>query len=321
MRLRSTGFVIVSIMVHGLAVAAIAITPVKTVSDAGDKIEVQMGEPADKPGVQEAPPSPEESLPQVVSEPAPQPKAEVKPTPPKPQPEPPKAAVKAPTPKPAAVAKTQKPAKAKSAPQPVIEASDSGTVAKVDSEESAEEPAKEEPKEILMPVKESAPAGVEADTSAPDAEQAPTETEAKSADVQKAADPSPVAVATATPENTQTGALTQGGASKEGAVSYLDLKQLPGNKSPNYPMKARLEKRQGNLELLYRVTKEGKVADVQVAKSSGFKDLDEEAVHAIAKFKFVPGQEGWAKHPVSFSLKGAVSTMPSKLRGKGAAND
>lgn len=284
MRLRSTGFVIVSIMVHGLAVAAIVITPVKTVSDAGEKIEVQMGEPADKPGVKEAPPSVEESKPQV--------------------------------------AKAQKPAKAKSAaPQPIIEAADSGAVAKVDSDESAEEPAKEEPKEILMPVKDSAPDGVEADTGAQDVEQAPAETEAESADVQKAADPSPVAVATATPENTQTGELTQGGASKEGAVSYLDLKQLPGNKSPNYPLKARLEKRQGNLELLYHVTKAGKVTDIQVAKSSGFKDLDDEAVRAIAQFKFVPGQEGWAKHPVSFSLKGAVSTMPSKLRGKGAAND
>jgi protein TonB len=284
MRLRSTGFVIVSIMVHGLAVAAIAITPVKTVSDAGEKIEVQMGEPADKPGVKEAPPSVEESKPQV--------------------------------------AKAQKPAKAKSAaPQPIIEAADSGAVAKVDSDESAEEPAKEEPKEILMPVKDSAPDGVEADTGAQDVEQAPAETEAESADVQQAADPSPVAVATATPENTQTGELTQGGASKEGAVSYLDLKQLPGNKSPNYPLKARLEKRQGNLELLYHVTKAGKVTDIQVAKSSGFKDLDDEAVRAIAQFKFVPGQEGWAKHPVSFSLKGAVSTMPSKLRGKGAAND
>src|SRR6185369_3197393 len=96
--------------------------------------------------------------------------------------------------------------------------------------------------------------------------------------------------------------------------SYLDLRQLPGNQAPQYPMQARLEKRQGQLELLYRVTKDGGVADISVAKSSGFKDLDSAALAAIAKFKFVPGQEGWARHPVTFALKGPAATLPSTLR-------
>jgi periplasmic protein TonB len=326
---RSTGFVIVSILVHCAAVAAIALTPIRTVSNAGDKIEVQMGEPADKPGMVEAPPAPQESKPQVVAEPEPQPKAEVKPVP-KPQPiakpEPVKPApvktVKA-TPKPAKVktvaAATVLPKKEKTveSADPVVE--DKDTVAVAPTEEKSQ---KEEAKEILMPVKETVPAGVEAATSTD--EEAPAATEAKSTDVAKAGDPSPVApvaVASATPAATETGELAKGGASKEGAVSYLDLRQLPGNKSPKYPMQARLEKRQGNLELLYRVTKEGKVTDIQVAKSSGFKDLDSEAVRAIAQFKFVPGQEGWARHPVSFNLKGAITTMPSQLRGKGAQVD
>ena len=89
---------------------------------------------------------------------------------------------------------------------------------------------------------------------------------------------------------------------------------MPGNRPPVYPLQARLENRQGNLELLYRVTKEGKVSDISIAKSSGSKDLDDSAVKAISQFKFYPGQEGWARHPVDFNLKGAVATLPSKLR-------
>jgi protein TonB len=92
---------------------------------------------------------------------------------------------------------------------------------------------------------------------------------------------------------------------------------MPGNKGPAYPQQARLERRQGQLELVYRVTKEGTVSDLQITKSTGSSDLDEEALRAIAKFKFVPGQEGWAKHPVVYSLKGEVTYLPSRLRKNG----
>jgi TonB family protein len=112
--------------------------------------------------------------------------------------------------------------------------------------------------------------------------------------------------------------LAQGGASKAGAVSYLDLKQTAGNKAPQYPLQARKDGRQGQVELLYRVTKEGTVTDLQVTKSSGHKDLDQEAVRAVSQFKFVPGQEGWARHPVAFTLKGDTATLPSRLRANSA---
>jgi len=121
-------------------------------------------------------------------------------------------------------------------------------------------------------------------------------------------------------EGAREGELTKGGESKEDAVSYLILRQLPGNHPPLYPLKARLENRQGQLELLYRVTKEGQVVDLQVLATSGFKDLDQEALRAIADFRFVPGQEGWARHPVAFFLKGPAAPLPSKLRSKGAQN-
>jgi protein TonB len=278
--------------------AAIALAPTRTVSSAGEKIEVNMGEPAEQPGVAEAPAKAEESKPQEIAKP--QPKVEEA-----------KPVVKATPVKTAPVAKA-----APKKTQPKIVAAALPAKEKTDDSDDTQSKVEEQPaeKEILMPVKETPPPGVEAATSE-------DETEAKSEDVQKTEDPSPVAVATATPVETQTGDLAKGGASKEGAVSYLDLKQMPGNKAPNYPLQARKEKRQGQLELLYRVTKEGKVTDIQVAKSSGSKDLDSEAVRAIAQFKFVPGQEAWARHEVNFSLKGPVATLPSQLRGKGAQAD
>jgi protein TonB len=91
---------------------------------------------------------------------------------------------------------------------------------------------------------------------------------------------------------------------------------MNGNKPPRYPLQARKEGREGEVDLLYRVTKEGGVADIQIVRSSGSQDLDQEAVRAIAKFRFVPGQEGWARHPVNFTLKGETAALPSRLRTK-----
>ncbi len=106
------------------------------------------------------------------------------------------------------------------------------------------------------------------------------------------------------------------GSTKEGAISYLGLKQITGNRPPDYPVAARREHRQGDLELTYRVTSEGLVADISVSKSSGHDDLDEAALNAISRFKFVPGQEGWARHPVTFSLKGPDEELPSQIQSE-----
>lgn len=176
-----------------------------------------------------------------------------------------------------------------------------------------------EEKVELIPVKDLPPAGVQAQTS-PEAEDKATE--AVSTDLSETKDPSPVT--TEASGDAGKGASTEpmlnkGGETKAEAVSYLELKQYSGNKPPAYPMSARRDQRQGQVDLLYRVAKDGHVAEVQVAKSSGHPDLDEAAVKAIAKFRYVPGQEGWARHPVIFSIKGAVTALPSKLRGSAAS--
>lgn len=211
---------------------------------------------------------------------------------------------------------------------PQIEANNTVSIAHDTSEDSNED--------VLTPVKEVPPIGVEADTSEMDPAAAADiddqQTEAASDDLQKGVeDPSPVeettgdapaAVADETPATApQAATQVKAGSAKTSAISYLQLKQLPGNKGPVYPLNARLQKRQGQVELLYKVTKEGRVTDIQVAKSSGYKDLDDAAMKAIAKFRFQPGQEGWARHPVRFALKGSGETLPSRLRTVGAAND
>lgn len=95
--------------------------------------------------------------------------------------------------------------------------------------------------------------------------------------------------------------------------SYLDLRQASGNRPPQYPLEARKMGLQGRVILKYFVTDKGSVQDVQVSESSGHKVLDDEALRAISSYRFYPGQEGWAEHPVKFSLSGLKSEIPSDL--------
>lgn len=106
----------------------------------------------------------------------------------------------------------------------------------------------------------------------------------------------------------------KGGETEAQAVSYLELRQQAGNRVPVYPMSARLEGREGRVELVYRVTKDGRVENIKVNRSSGYEDLDQAALEAIEKFRFVPGQEGWARHAVNFTLTGKAA-LPPKLQG------
>ncbi|MGE0529560.1 MAG: TonB family protein [Bdellovibrionales bacterium] len=340
--MRSTMFVLLSTVIHGAAVVALALHPFRKVEpDPGAEIEVQLGETSETPGIEDA---------QIQTDVLP-PEKEAQAAPPAQQPvEPPvveksvvekveekkkedkKVAVvspAAPTPKPA----PQPPPKAKSKPKKAVVAPVAPVpVAKDEPDESSQvndDPQSTNPKDLdselensqevaatppapksaaepeLVPV----PARESVATSAASAEDQATE--ADSRDVRTAVDPSPVGVSE---EPVAKSAPTAGGATQKGAVSYLTLKQMSGNKAPIYPLQARKERREGRVELLYQVTQEGGVKNVQVAKSSGHADLDQEAVRAISRFRFVPGQEGWAYHPVTFALSGPEQALPSRLR-------
>ena len=306
MKMRSTIFLTLSLAVHAVCITALTLSHFKSLeSPNGNEVEVTLGEsskpqdfgqliasnevmPDTQPVVK-----PIEKIEVVKPLPKPLPKKEVVKE---------KKIVKA---KVAAKPATTLPAKEKPAVEtepesmnPQIEDTDAVAVAEAPATVETQEvkPQEEAPK--FIPVKEKVSA--EAD------EDAEVKTEASQ-------NPAP------THEPATSG--QKGGESKTEAVSYLDLTQYSGNKPPVYPMSARKDSRQGSVDLLYRVTKEGRVAEVQVHKSSGHPDLDEAAVKAVAKYKFVPGQDGWAKQPVIFTLKGEADALPSKLRSNSAATE
>lgn len=298
MKMRSTLFLTLSLIVHAICVTALALSHFRSVeAPAGNQMEMTMGE-NNSSGNENTLAESNEAKPEVAPAIKPIEKTTeiVKPLPKKKISQP-KKVVKVDMTQPSALPKKE--AVAEAEPEklnPAID--DADTVAVVAAAPATEELKTEEPLEF-KPVKE-AIAGVEAETEA-------TALEAK------VEDPAPAAAAEATQ------GLGHGGDNKGEAVNYLELKQFSGNKAPIYPMQARTEKRQGQVDLLYRVTKDGRVAEVQIAKSSGHADLDEAAVKAIAKFRYVPGQEGWAHHPVIFALKGEASELPSKLRSANAS--
>lgn len=303
MKLRSTIFLTLSLIVHAVCVAALALSHFKGIeSPGGSSVEVTMGETltAEDPGQLVA-----RNDVQPVAQPEIKPieKVEektaevIKPLPKKAAPKP-KKIVKAPTPKPPTVLPPkEQPAQAE--PEQLSpELSDSDAVA------ISEQPEEEAPQ--FIPVKDQA--------AAQPLDEAEDKIEATSQDTLP-----PAAVPTA--EQPAQPGLGQGGDTKGDAVPTASLAQFSGNKAPEYPIRARKEQRQGEVNLLYRVTRDGRVTEVQIAKSSGHPDLDESAVKAISKFRFVPGQEGWAKHSVIFTLKGSAAALPSKLRTQHAAKE
>ena len=82
-----------------------------------------------------------------------------------------------------------------------------------------------------------------------------------------------------------------------------------GNPPPKYPVLARRRGWEGTVELLVAVSAEGMVDHVAVSKSSGFPVLDDAAVKAVTKYRFVPGLQGdktvamQVKVPVQFRLQ------------------
>lgn len=99
-----------------------------------------------------------------------------------------------------------------------------------------------------------------------------------------------------------------------GMRSYQDLRQMPGNQAPQYPSASRMKREEGNILIKYFVTANGGVSQLQLLRSSGHARLDEEALQAASRYRFVPGQQGWTLHPVSFILSGKDEVVGGRLR-------
>jgi periplasmic protein TonB len=77
---------------------------------------------------------------------------------------------------------------------------------------------------------------------------------------------------------------------------------------PRYPESARRAGAQGITTLRVRVLENGKVGEVMVDQSAGFRDLDLAAMDAVRKWRFEPARRGkepvsvWVMLPVKFEL-------------------
>lgn len=80
------------------------------------------------------------------------------------------------------------------------------------------------------------------------------------------------------------------------------------NPSPPYPLVARRRGIEGTVLLRAEISTEGEALRVEVKKSSGTEALDQAALEAVRKWRFVPAKRGnravveWVEVPVSFKL-------------------
>ncbi len=86
------------------------------------------------------------------------------------------------------------------------------------------------------------------------------------------------------------------------ARDYIQLRQQEGNPLPHYPEQALENKWEGEVELIYYVNTYGEVEKIRVHKTSGHTVLDNAAIRTLARYHYYPGQEGWVRHPVNFTL-------------------
>lgn len=113
----------------------------------------------------------------------------------------------------------------------------------------------------------------------------------------------------------------EGQSSAQGDVRALsELKQMPGNKAPQYDSDDRLQGRQGEVAFLAYVSQSGFVTQFKLLQSSGHRVLDAKTLKAIKGWKFYPGQEGWVEIPFKWDLKGGPQEMPMRLRLKSQAS-
>ncbi len=99
-----------------------------------------------------------------------------------------------------------------------------------------------------------------------------------------------------------------------------DLKQRPGNRPPTYDRMDRYHKREGQTSFMAYVTRDGRLTNFKMLKSSGHQTLDSRTLQAIQNWRFDGGQEGWVELPFNWQLKGGPQQMPSGLRRNYSTN-
>lgn len=81
------------------------------------------------------------------------------------------------------------------------------------------------------------------------------------------------------------------------------------NPKPLYPQEARKRGYQGEVVLRVEVLSNGRVGQVEVKKSSGYKLLDQSALTTVKQWRFIPAKKGdntiplWVNIPIKFQLQ------------------
>jgi len=130
-----------------------------------------------------------------------------------------------------------------------------------------------------------------------------------------AAEPSESRPATAAPGESsprpQAAASPQPAAVSDAVVPpHADASHL-GNPAPRYPALSRKLGEEGEVQLKLLVKADGSVGEVQVRRSSGYARLDQAALRAAARWRFVPARQGstpidyWYLQSVRFALDAA----------------
>lgn len=96
--------------------------------------------------------------------------------------------------------------------------------------------------------------------------------------------------------------------STTGSPPRFDADYL-SNPAPDYPAASRQLREQGNVQLRVFVTADGRVGELQVHQGSGFERLDQAAIDAVRRWRFVPARQGdgpvaaWVIVPINFTLR------------------
>ncbi len=105
--------------------------------------------------------------------------------------------------------------------------------------------------------------------------------------------------------------LGRGGSGLGGSGNYgtgMPHPRYAENPKPIYPLEAREKGYKGEVLLRVEVLSNGGVGKVEVKGSSGYQILDQSALSAVKKWKFIPGQKGgvaipvWVNIPIKFEL-------------------
>ncbi|MEO7579602.1 MAG: TonB family protein, partial [Massilia sp.] len=162
-----------------------------------------------------------------------------------------------------------------------------------------------EPPKVIPKIVKVAPAPVKATPQMPVVRQVtPVDNTPSTADtVQVATTPSPPApvaapVAVAPPPPPAPEPVTE----PRGYAGYRN------NPAPDYPVQAQNRGQQGKVVLNVHVLASGKVGEVTVSKTTGFKILDDSAIKAVMNWSFEPAKrgqtpiDGWVKVPLDFKI-------------------